>query len=65
MLAQCELNASFSGSHEIPGGIRTIALGVNMIPQAMNSRPDLKSMAELPVHVSIMADICMLIKEKA
>jgi len=36
-----------------------------MIPQVMNSSPDLKSIAELAVHASIMADICMFIKEIA
>jgi len=36
-----------------------------MIQQVMNSSPDLKSIAELLVHASIMANIYMLIKEKA
>ncbi len=47
----------FAGSPEIPGGIGTAALAVNMIPQVLNAMPGLKSMTELPVPRAIMGDI--------
>ena len=56
-------DVSFSGSPEIPGGIGTIALAVNMIPQVINSAPGLKSMADLPVPAAIMGDVRTLIRE--
>ncbi|MCD5416294.1 NAD(P)-binding domain-containing protein [Candidatus Bipolaricaulota bacterium] len=34
---------------EIPGGIGTIALAVNMIPQVINAEPGLTTMADLPI----------------
>jgi len=55
-------NVSFSSGPEIPGGIGTIALAVNMIPHVINSEPGLKTMVELPVPAAIMGDIRMLIK---
>lgn len=58
-----EPNVNFSSSPEIPGGIGTIALAVNMIPRVINSPPGLKSMAELPVPAAIMGDVRTLIKE--
>jgi hypothetical protein len=58
-------DVSFSGSPEIPGGIGTIALAVNMIPQVINGAPGLKTMAELPVPAAIMGDIRELINKKA
>lgn len=45
-----------SGSPEIPGGIGTTALAVNMIPRVMNAAPGLKSMIDLPVPAAIMGD---------
>ena len=60
-----EPDISFSGSPEIPGGIGTMALAVNMIPQVINGAPGLKTMAELPVPAAIMGDIRELIKQKA
>jgi 4-hydroxy-tetrahydrodipicolinate reductase len=54
-------NVSFSSGPEIPGGIGTIALAVNMIPHVINSEPGLKTMAELPVPAAIMGDIRELI----
>lgn len=59
-----EPNLNFYSSPEIPGGIGTISLTVNMIPQVVNSAPGLKTMAELPVPAAIMGDVRRLIKEK-
>ena len=42
---------------EIDGGIGTIAMCVNMIPQVINSRPGLKTMLDLPVPRAIMGDM--------
>ncbi len=52
---------SFSGSPEIPGGVGTEALAVNMIPQIINAAPGLYSMADLPVPAAIMGDVRKLI----
>jgi len=59
-----EPNVNLSGSPEIPGGIGTTALAVNMIPQVITSSPGLKSMAELPVPAAIMGDVRTLIKNR-
>lgn len=42
---------------EIPGGLGTIALTVNMIPQVIKARPGLTSMLELPVPAALMGDV--------
>ena len=42
---------------EIPGGIGTIALCVNMIPQVINATPGLKTMLDLPVPRAILGDM--------
>lgn len=42
---------------EIPGGIGTIAICVNMIPQVMNASPGLKTMLDLPVPRAILGDM--------
>lgn len=52
----------FSGSPEIPGGIGTAAMAVNMIPHVMNATPGLKHMAELPVPVALMGDVRRMVK---
>ena len=52
---------SLSGSPEIPGGMATIALAVNMIPRVLNAAPGLKSMADLPVPAAILGDARRLI----
>ncbi|MDA3957863.1 2,4-diaminopentanoate dehydrogenase [Oceanispirochaeta sp.] len=46
---------------EIPGGIGTIAMCVNMIPHVINSHPGLKTMIDLPVPRAIMGDMRDLI----
>ncbi len=48
---------------EVPGGIGTIAMTVNMIPHVINSRPGLKTMIDLPVPRAIMGDMRELIEE--
>jgi 4-hydroxy-tetrahydrodipicolinate reductase len=50
-----------SGSPEIPGGIATCALAVNMIPHVINAAPGLKTMAELPVPAAFLGDVRRLI----
>ena len=42
---------------EVEGGIGTIAMCVNMIPQVINSVPGLKTMLDLPVPRAIMGDM--------
>lgn len=42
---------------EIPGGLGTMAMAVNMIPQVLAARPGLLSMAELPIPAAIMGDV--------
>lgn len=48
---------------EIPGGIGTIAMCVNMIPHVINAKPGLKTMIDLPVPRAIMGDMRKLIEE--
>lgn len=48
---------------EVPGGIGTIAMCVNMIPHVINARPGLKTMLDLPVPRAMMGDIRRLIEE--
>jgi hypothetical protein len=42
---------------EVPGGIGTIAMCVNMIPQVINAGPGLKTMLDLPVPRAILGDM--------
>lgn len=48
---------------EIPGGIGTIAMVVNMIPQTINADPGLATMLDLPVPRAIMGDFRNFIKK--
>ena len=48
-------------SPEVPGGIGTIAMCVNMIPHIINAKPGLQSMITLPVPRAIMGDMRELI----
>lgn len=52
-------------SPEVPGGIGTIAMCVNMIPQIINARPGLHTMLTLPVPRAIMGDMRDLISREA
>lgn len=49
---------------EIPGGIGTYAMCINMIPHVINSEPGLVTMLDLPVPRAIMGDMRKLIKTK-
>ena len=48
---------------EIDGGLGTIAMGVNCIPQVINAEPGLITMLDIPVPRAIMGDFRKLIKE--
>ena len=50
-------NISLQIQPEIPGGIGTIALCVNMIPHVINASPGLQTMLDLPVPRAMMGDI--------
>jgi 4-hydroxy-tetrahydrodipicolinate reductase len=52
---------NFANKPEIPGGIGTMAVAVNMIPQVINARPGLLTMMELPVPAAMMGDVRQLI----
>ncbi|WP_071394389.1 2,4-diaminopentanoate dehydrogenase [Bacillus tuaregi] len=58
-------NINLSNTPEVPGGIGTIAMVVNMIPQIINARPGLQTMINLPVPRAIMGDMRELISEEA
>jgi 4-hydroxy-tetrahydrodipicolinate reductase len=55
---------NLSNVPEVEGGIGTIAICVNMIPQVINSKPGLKTMIDLPVPRAIMGDVRNLIDEE-
>jgi 4-hydroxy-tetrahydrodipicolinate reductase len=59
-----EPDVNFSSGPEIPGGMGTIALAVNMIPQIVTSLPGLKTMADLPAPAAIMGDVRQLIADR-
>jgi 2,4-diaminopentanoate dehydrogenase len=54
-------NVNLSINPEIDGGIGTIAMCVNMIPQVINSAPGLKTMIDLPIPRAILGDMRDLI----
>ena len=51
-----------AGSPEIPGGLGTIALAVNLIPRTLNAAPGLHSMADLPVPAAMLGDARRLVR---
>ncbi len=55
-------NINLAIKPELPGGIGTIAIAVNMIPQVVNSKPGLVSMSDLPVPAALMGDVRKLVK---
>ncbi len=55
---------NLSNVPEVEGGIGTIAICVNMIPQVINSKPGLKTMIDLPVPRAIMGDVRNYIDEE-
>ncbi len=58
-------NIHMVNTPEVPGGIGTIAMCVNMIPNIINARPGLHTMITLPVPRAIMGDMRTLISEEA
>ena len=58
-------NINMVNSPEVPGGIGTIAMCVNMIPHIINARPGLHTMITLPVPRAIMGDMRDQIAEEA
>ena len=54
---------SLSIKPEIPGGIGTIALCVNMIPHVLNAEAGLKTMIDLPVPRAVLGDMRNLISK--
>lgn len=58
-------NINMINSPEVPGGIGTIAMCVNMIPHVINARPGLHTMITLPVPRAIMGDMREMISEEA
>lgn len=59
-----EPNINLAIQPEIPGGIGTIALAVNSIPNVINSAPGLVNMTQLPVPPALMADLRTLVTKK-
>jgi Uncharacterized conserved protein related to dihydrodipicolinate reductase len=49
---------------EIPGGIATIAICVNMIPHIINAASGLKTMLDLPIPRAIIGDVRDLVEDK-
>ncbi len=58
-----EPDISMSIKPEIPGGIGTIAMCVNMIPHVINARSGVKTMLDLPLPRAIMGDMRQFIEE--
>lgn len=56
-------NINVANKPEVPGGIGTIAMCVNMIPHVINAAPGLKTMIDLPVPRAMMGDVRELINE--
>lgn len=52
-------------SPEVEGGLGTIAMCANMIPQVINARPGLHTMLSLPVPHAIMGDMRQFINNDA
>jgi hypothetical protein len=49
-------NVRIAGSPEIPGGLGTIAVAVNMIPRVLSAPPGLHCMADLPAPAAMLGD---------
>lgn len=58
-------NINMVNSPEVPGGIGTIAMCVNTIPNIINARPGLHTMITIPVPRAIMGDMRDLISPEA
>lgn len=46
-----------AGSPEIPGGVATAALAVNLVPRVLAASPGLKAMTDLPIPAAIMGNL--------
>lgn len=46
-----------AGSPEIPGGVATTALAVNVVPRVLTQSPGLKAMTDLPIPAAIMGGL--------
>lgn len=57
-------NVNLSIKPEIPGGIGTMAIAINMIPAVIKASPGLKTMSDLPVPSVILKDINKLKRYK-
>lgn len=57
-----EPNINLAIKPEIPGGIGTIAIAVNSIPNVIKSKAGLVNMTQLPVPPALLGDIRSLIK---
>ncbi len=49
---------------EIPGGIGTMAMAINMIPQVLQAGPGLKTMKDLPIPAAVLGDIRDLLTQE-
>ncbi len=58
-----EPNISMAITPEVPGGIGTIAMIVNSIPNIINATPGLKTMIDLPAPHVMMGDVRKLIHD--
>jgi len=56
-------NINMSITPEIDGGLGTIAMCVNMMPQVINADPGLKTMIDLPVPRAIVGDVRKMIRK--
>jgi 4-hydroxy-tetrahydrodipicolinate reductase len=56
-------NINMAITPEVEGGLGTIAMCVNMIPQVINAKPGLRTMIDLPVPRAIMGDMRDFIEE--
>jgi 4-hydroxy-tetrahydrodipicolinate reductase len=57
-------NVRLAGTPEIPGGVGTIAVAVNMIPRVLSAAPGLHCMADLPVPAAILGDARRLVRTR-
>lgn len=49
---------------EIPGGIGTMAVAINMIPQVITASPGLMTMTDLPLPAAIVGDLQSILKRE-
>lgn len=54
----------FAGSPEIPGGVATAALAVNMVPRVMDAPPGLHCMTDLPAPAALLGDVRCMVRHR-